>query len=340
MKPPWEGSWNGVRFRPDGKDHIESFFLKATAPDTKRAIWLKATVLAAAAEPDRVTAEGWAIAFDHRDKERRNVGVKHTVPYAEASFSDRDLAIDWQVAGSDDALHLAPGKTAGTISTGEHRIGWDLRFAGDDRPLVAFPHPRMYTGPFPKTKQVSPYPDVRLDGYVTVGDERWDVADWYGMQGHNWGSRHTELYAWCHCNHWDEDAELVLEAMSGRVRVGPVLLPVLSSVNVRHRGVDYPFNGLRQVVGTRADIGLRRYTFSAQSKLGRLEGLFEAGVDDFVGLYYRNPQGPTTHCLNSKLATGRIRFEPRGRAPLELTTRAAALEVGTLRTDHGVKMHV
>ena len=30
-----------------------------------------------------------------------------------------------------------------------------------------------------------------------------------GMQGHNWGTRHAELYAWAHCNQWDGDDELV-----------------------------------------------------------------------------------------------------------------------------------
>ena len=340
MKAPWEGTWNGTRYRADGRDHIESFFVKATAPDAGRAIWLKATIWASAAEPDRAVAEGWAIAFDHRGDQRRNVAVKHTIPFGEASLSNRDLAIDWQLSGSDDRLELRPGATSGVITTGDDRIEWQLSFAGDDRPMVAFPHARMYTGPLPKTKQVTPYPDVRMDGWVQVRDERWAIESWAGMQGHNWGSRHTELYAWCHCNHWEQDTELTLEAMSGRVRVGPVLLPMLSVVGVRYRGQDFPFNSLRQTVTTRADVGMRRYAFSAQGKSGHIEGLLEAEVDDFVGLYYRNPQGPTTHCLNSKLATGRIRFEPRGQAPIELATRAAALEVGTLRADHGVKMHV
>jgi hypothetical protein len=71
-----------------------------------------------------------------------------------------------------------------------------------------------------------------------------------------------------------------------------------------------------------------------------VEGLFEAPVEEFVGLYYPNPVGLTTYCLNSKLAAGRIRFEREGAAPLELRTEAAALEIGTKRSDHGVRMHV
>jgi hypothetical protein len=104
--------------------------------------------------------------------------------------------------------------------------------------------------------------------------------------------------------------------------------------------VDYPFNGLRQMVSTRADIGLRRYTFSGRSKHGSIEGLFDAPAESFVGLRYRNPRGPTTHCLSSNLASGRIRFEPSGQPAVELRASAAALEIGTLRADHGVKMYL
>lgn len=341
MKPPWEGSWNGVRFRPEGGDHLESFYLKATAPDAERAFWLKATIISTAGEePEGTLAEGWAIAFDHRQAERSNVAVKHSLAFTDATFDRRNLDIHWSLPGAGDEFHLVAGETHGLITSGAHRIEWQLSFPTDGvRPLVVFPHPRLYTGPFPTTKQISPYPDVRMSGQLTVDGSPWKVDQWHGYQGHNWGTQHVELYAWCHCNQWQQEEELVLEAASGRVRAGPLLLPVMSVVNVRHRGVDYPFNGLRQLVATRADIGLRRYTFSGTSRAGRIEALFEAPVEDFVGLWYRNPRGPTTHCLNSKLASGRIRFEPADGPPIELTTRAAALEVGTIRADHGVKMY-
>jgi hypothetical protein len=331
--------WNGVRFDERRRDHVESYFFKATAPDAKRAIWLKATIFASRAEPERPIAEAWAIAFDHRGAEPRAVAVKQSVPLERASFGKSALEIDWaDPAGG--TFHAAPGVTRGEVRTGDRRLVWDLRFAGDERPLVLFPFEWMYRGPLPSSKTVTPYPDVRFRGHLLVGDERWDLDDWRGMQGHNWGRGHAELYAWSHCNQWSEEVECVVETVSARVRVGPVLSPVLTAIVVRHEGVDYPFNRPRQLVGTRADIGLRRYTFSAQSRSARVEGLLEAPVEQFVGLYYPNPAGLTTYCLNSKLAAGRIRFERAGAAPLELRTEAAALEIGTKRSDHGVRMHV
>ncbi|MBW2523905.1 MAG: hypothetical protein JRI23_07015 [Deltaproteobacteria bacterium] len=339
MKPPWEGTWNGARYRPGGGDHLESYVLKATAPDAERAFWINATIRSSAAdEPESAVAEAWAIAFDRREDAPDHVAVKHTIPFAETSFDERDLGIEWFVPGTADAMMLSPGAARGTISTGDHQIEWDLTFPTETRPLVTLPFQRLYTSPLPRTKQVSPYPDVRMSGTVRVDDTEWNAAGWYGMQGHSWGAHQVELQAWCHCNHWQEEEDLVLEASSARVRAGPVLLPAVSLVNVRFRGADYPFNALLEWVRTRADVGLRRFTFSAQCRRGRIQALVEAPVEDFVGLRYRNPSGPTTHCLNSKLATGRLRFEPHGQPPVELTTRAAALEVSTLRADHGVKM--
>jgi hypothetical protein len=284
-------------------------------------------------------AEAWAIAFDHRGSEPRAVAVKQSVPLGRATFGRRELAIDWaDPAGG--TFHAEPGATRGDVRTGDRRIGWDLRFEGDARPIVLFPFEWMYRGPLPSSKTVTPYPDLRFTGQLRVGDDRWELDGWRGMQGHNWGRGHAELYAWVHCNQWSEELDCVLETGSARVRVGPVLSPVLSAIVLRLEGTDYPFHGPAELVGTRADIGLRRFTFSARSRRARLEGLFEAPVAEFVGLYYPNPAGLTSYCLNSKLASGRIRFEREGAAPLELRTEAAALEIGTKRSDHGVRMHV
>jgi hypothetical protein len=63
-----------------------------------------------------------------------------------------------------------------------------------------------------------------------------------------------------------------------------------------------------------------------------------AETDDLVGLHYPNPRGPDTHCLNTKLARARLELQLPGRAPFVASSRAAALEIGTLRRDHGIRM--
>jgi len=338
--------WNAVRFEPRARrGHVESYFLKANDPAGDRAIWIKATIFAPSSSgtsgPERPVAEGWAIAFDRskRGSAPTHVAVKHTVPWADATFGT-GLDIRWKRPDSDESLEIAPASTRGAIAAKGHRVGWELAFSGSERPIVPFFSDKMYDAPLPRSKLVTPLPDARFDGHVTVDGARWAVEGWRGMQGHNWGSGHAELYAWCHANVWQQDPEFVLEGLSARVRIGPVLSPLTTLVCVRHRGVAYDFNRPLDLLRNHGEVTKRTWSFSASAEHSRIEGVIEAATDDMVGLYYPNPDGPMTHCLNSKLATARVRFEAKGRPPLDLTSRAAALEIGTRDTEHGVRMYV
>jgi hypothetical protein len=357
-RPRTAAEWNALRFDPTKrKGHLESYFLKANDPTGERALWVRGTIFCSTREPDRPVAEGWAIAFDRRGQTPRHVAVKHVVPYADASFGARDLAIRWRVPAppvgstnpsgqdaasqaADDGVAITPSSTTGSIRTRDHHVRWDLQYTGDAPPIVPLPAAAMYTGPLPKSKLVTPVPDARFTGEVNVDGETWSLDGWRGMQGHNWGKGHADLYAWCHCNVWEQEQDFVLEGFSARVRVGPVMLPLTTIVCVRYRGVVYDFNRPLEIYRAEGDVSPRRWTFSTHGKLARIEGIVEADTDDMVGLYYPNPDGPMTYCLNSKIARARIRFEAAGRAPLSLTTRAAALEIGTRSDDHGVRMHV
>lgn len=351
---------NGVRFDPTkGSDHVESYFLKLNDASGERALWLKATIFASAREPARPVAEGWAIAFDRRGGARKHVAVKRSLPYAKASFSDRELAIRWSIPAPPPLIEAEPtatdgdtpapaierfaledGATSGLVAHREHRVGWDLRFRGEPSAITPLPFEVMYSARFPTAKLVTPYPDLRFEGEVMVDGERWAIDGWRGMQGHNWGRRHADLYAWSHANVWEEDDDFILEGFSASVRVGPARTPVLTLLCARHRGVRYEWTSPLDIARARGAIGDRSWTFSATSSHGSIEGELDADIDDMVGLYYPNPNGPMTYCLNTKLARARVRFEAWGRKPLALTSRAAALEIGTRDEGHGVRMYV
>jgi hypothetical protein len=319
--------WNAVRYAGEASGgHVESYFLKLNDREGRRALWIKATILVRRGGTPRL-AEAWAIAFD---REGRHVAAKETVPLSRARFGED--ALDVAVAG----LRLSEGSLSGSVTSGGHRIAFDLRFTTGAPPLVPFPDRRMYEGPLPSTKVVSPHPDSRFTGRYEVDGEEVRVEGWRGMQGHNWGPRHTELYAWGHVNQWDGDLDLVFEGMTARVKVGPVLAPPLTLLCVSVRGVRYAFNGPLAILRARGAIEPRRWTFSAKSSLATLSGELWADTADLVGLSYENPDGPATHCLNSKIARGRVRLSIRGRPELEAITRAAAFEIGTKDRSHGV----
>ncbi len=199
---------------------------------------------------------------------------------------------------------------------------------------------RLYSDGTGNSKIVSPHPDLRFTGYYRVGDRRVEVDGWRGMQGHNWGQRHTHLYAWMHCNVWDGADDLVVEGITARVKLGALLSPPVTLVIAEHAGERHAFTLPGSLLRARGRIEPRGWSFRAANANARIQGTFSADTEDFVGLHYENPDGAMTYCLNSKIALGRIRLVVAGRPALEAHTRAAALEIGTRDPDHGVKMLV
>jgi hypothetical protein len=321
--------WNAARFDPSGGGgHVESYFLKLNDAEGRRALWLKATILARQGGGAPV-AEAWAIAFD---REGTHAGAKEIVPLDRARLSAERL--DVRVAD----LAISPGKIEGSVTSNGRKIAIDLAFTTTSAPLILFPSLRMYEGPLPSSKLVSPYPDARFTGHYAVDGERVEVEGWRGMQGHNWGKRHAELYAWAHCNQWENEEDLIFEGATARVKVGPLLAPPLTVLCVWRRGVRYAFNQPSVLLRSRGEIGARAWTFRAESPLARVEGELSAETRDFVGLHYENPDRAMTYCLNSKIAAGRLRFEVKGRPAITVETRAAALEIGTKDPAHGIPM--
>jgi hypothetical protein len=329
-------NYEGVRYDAAAKHgHVESYFVKANDPKSRRALWLKATIYATDREPSKAVAEAWAVAFDG---DREHVAVKSHVPFASARFAPDAMRV------SVDGCTIDREGTRGRVDTEGRTIGWDLGFAGATSPLVHFPRAWMYDAPFPSSKIVSPLPDIRISGTVDVNGERWTLDAWPGLVGHNWGRSHAFLYAWAHCNVWDDGDDVVFEGLSARVRLGRgklgVLAPMTTLLCVRHRGVRYDLNAPLDLARNRGEISPRRWTFHGANELVAIDGELWGENDDFVGLFYANPDGAMTHCLNSKIAHGRITLTPRGRAPIVLRTRAAALEIGTRDPNHGVRMYV
>jgi len=206
--------------------------------------------------------------------------------------------------------------------------------------MVPFPMPGMYRAPLPRSKLVTPQPDLVFDGIATVDGQELRIDRWRGMQGHNWGSTHAEFYAWGHCNVWDHENGPVLEAVSARVRLGPVVTPMLTLICLRHEGMSYDLTSPRGWLRNRGEVDGRRWHFAGERAGVRVEADISGQAQDFVGLYYPNPDGRMTYCLNTKLAMARVRIVLPGREPSDWLTRAAAFEIGTRDPDHGIRMLV
>lgn len=91
------------------------------------------------------------------------------------------------------------GSAAGTFKR-EGSVGnvgacnWDLSWKLGDRRLD--PRPRVF-GPFhPADLELITFPAARFDGWVTVGDERFDVSASPGAITHYWGRRLPDRWTW------------------------------------------------------------------------------------------------------------------------------------------------
>jgi hypothetical protein len=333
-KPSSASPWiDGLRFDPAHarRGHVESWFLKANDPVERRAVWLKWTVWAPQHEPRRAVAEVWAIAFDAA---RGHVAVKTQVPFERASFPPGELG------ATIDGCSLSSTAARGRVESGGRSVAYDLAIDAREAPLVHYPARWMYGRGFPRQKLVSPVPSALLSGTLDVQGARWSVEGWPGMIGHNWGEANSEAYAWGHCNSWEGGDDVVFEGFSGRVRAGGVLLPPSTGLCLRHHGTSYMLSGFASLVTNRGTISPRRWRFRGESQRASIKGEMWADTEDFVGLFYPNPDGTVCHCLNSKLAHAELTVRVEGRAPRTLRSQRAALEVATRDPHHGVRMYV
>lgn len=333
----------GVRYRRDARHgHVESYFVKANDPGGRRALWLKATIYAGDRDPSRAVAEAWAIAFD---QEEGHVAVKTGVPFAAARFSESEFDV------AIDGCTFAERSTRGRVVTGERSVTWDLGLSTIGGPFRHFPLRWMYEAKVPSSKLVSLAPDGWARGEARVNGRVWDITGWPATIGHNWGRRHAPRYAWGHCNLWEdgreEDGErprvreeLVFEGMSAQLALGPVLSPSSTVLFVRYRSKELEHRQLLGVGRCEQEMTFRRWRFRSSRGGSSIEGELWAETDDFVGLYYPNPDGTMTYCLNTKLARAELAVKMPSGSERTFRSKAAALEIATHDPNHGVRMYV
>jgi len=320
------------------RGHVESYFFRLNSPDSERALWIKATAFVPAGRPEASVAEAWVISF------LRGSGptaAKNTISLEDAEFPKEgtaDLRIDL------GELSIEEGKLTGRWETDHHSISCDLKMEGYGDPIdpmELFFHKSLYKLPFPKTKLVTPAPMLTFTGEYEVDGETLEVNGWRGMGGHNWGTEHTPVYSWCQINSWEnEDEAIIFEGVTARARIGQRLSPKMTILTVRAGDETISFNGPIRMFLNKGLIGPMKWSFSAGNETTGLTGEVIASPKESAGLYYRNPDGSVIHCLNSKLAHARIELRRPGKPEKILSSRQAALELGSPNEYHGVKMLV
>jgi Tocopherol cyclase len=275
--------------------HYESYYLRAADPASGRSAWIRHTVFKRPGGP--ATGALWCTLFDANEPEPR--AVKESLPDPRAA--------DWLALGPS---HFGPTGASGRAEALGRSAAWELGFGPASEPLRHLPHPKLYDAPVPRTKVESPLPDTKISGWVEANGERWELDEWPGMVGHNWGAEHAERWIWLHGVGFDGAPDAWLDLALGRVRMGPLTTPWIA-------------NGALHLDGERIRLGGlgRRARVDEHPAGGTIEvsGVrIEVRAAPLVAWLYADPSGGEHHSTNGSIAA------------VELTRGGR-----TLRTDHG-----
>ncbi len=324
---------NRARYRAgQATGHYESFFLRANHPSRPLAFWIRYTLLSPHGQPEQAVGELWAIVFN--GETGRRIVARQRMPMRQCTFAPDRFFV--QIGGAQ----LEPGHLHGSATSGEHSIGWDLAFTGEARPLFLLPL-RMYAAGFPKSKSLVGLPLASYTGRLSVDGEAMDIENWIGSQNHNWGSQHTDEYAWGQVASFDTHPDSFLEVASARQRLGPIWTPRMTPLVLRHEGREIALNSMTQMLRARAALQDFVWHFHSETAEVSVDGTLRAPRAAFIGLRYDNPPGGIKHCLNSKLASCTVKVTEKQRrrslAPQVLICRQrAAFEILTDDHRHGV----
>ena len=331
MKPMRDlAYWQGARFR-DGQHqgHYESWFLRANHPSRNEAFWIRYTIFSPRGRPQDAIGELWAIHFDGEARLIR--AAKDEIPIVDCRFAPTGLDVN---IGS---ATLRPGLLQGSAQR-PHRITWNLAYRDGGAPL-AFLQERLYEARLPKAKALSTRPNAVFSGSLEIDGKQVAVQDWVGSENHNWGSRHTDTYAWGQVAGFDDAPDAFLECATARLKAGPLWTPPLTIVGLRVDGRDYRLNSLAQSFRARGSWDYFDWHFDTEQDGVHIRGRIHASREDFVGLTYYNPPGGSHTCLNSKIAACELTLERPGMPTRTLATRhRAAFEILTDDVNHKVPL--
>jgi hypothetical protein len=313
--------WQGARYRPDQpRGHYESWFLRANHPARNLAFWIRYTIFVPRGRPQDAIGELWAI---HFDGERRLIrAAKSEIPISDCHFAPNGL--DVRIGSAT----LEAGALRGSAG-GAHDVRWALTYRHGGTPMIFLPE-HLYDARLPKAKALCTRPHAVFDGTLEVDGESIAIDGWVGSENHNWGSKHTDTYAWGQVVGFEDAPDAFLECATARLKLGPFWTPPMTIVCLRFGGHDYRLNSWRQMFRAQGSWQDCDWHFDSAGTGVRIHGHVHAAPEDFVSLTYYNPPGGTHTCLNSKLAACKVTLERAGELPVTLTTRhRAAFELLT-----------
>jgi hypothetical protein len=314
---------------PEKAGHYESFYLKLSRPEGGRSAWIRHTVHKRPGEA--ATCALWFTLFD--------------ADAAGPRATKRQFGADALEAPSHSYIRigeavLSDGRAVGSVGTDALTASWELAFSDRHPPFKHLPRDFLYRAPVPRTKFLSPYPNAAFDGHLEVGGERIEVEGWRGMIGHNWGAEHAERWVWIDGSGFEgRSPEDYFDLAAGRVKLAGMTTPWVGNAMLVLDGVEHRLGGFERIRSTELEASPAECRFRLQGRRAKVSGRVAAERKDFVAWIYADPVGPEHNTLNCSIANLELDVELDGGPAERLTVSgAAAYELGTRDTDHGVPL--
>jgi hypothetical protein len=266
------------------------WFLTLSDPARRAGYWIRYALRAPVAGPPEPRV--WFAAFGLDDA--GTFGVNELLPPSELHVA-RDR-FEVALGGST----IASGRAVGEIHGGGHDVRWDIRFPAEGPTFRILPD-ALYRGNLAPTKPLTPEPHVRATGTIEIDGEARTLDGVAGQQGHLFGTRHAERWAWAACNAFDEDG-VAFQALSAQGRRGPVRSPHLVFAGLRFGGRWIRFRGMSR----RRDWGLGWWRITLVGRRHRLDGEVIADPKAMVKARYLDPDDTPRWCHNSEVASCRL----------------------------------
>jgi hypothetical protein len=260
-------------------------------------VWIRYTMLAPKAGGDPASCSLWFLAMDPRSGAATPLGRK-------LSFGIE------QLAHREDPFELRIGQAVlsdrGMTGIFED-VAWELTWTPAPRVYESV-HPTLQRLGVAQTVLVLPHADVAVEGHVTIGEERIQVAVARGGQAHLWGSKHARSWAWMHCGDFvDEHGQPVpdtfIDAVSAVVsRLGREVGPNTPVVG-RIGGRDFISTSPWRILRNRSQFDLDSWQLEAQDGAYRVVARLDAPRQQLAGVTYHDPDGELAYCYNTEVAS-------------------------------------
>jgi hypothetical protein len=292
--------------------YYESRYIRANHPSRREALWLRETLLLPRSGPG--SADVWVMVFDPDGDGNRAIKVPY--PVDAADFRADPWCARIGTTTLDD--HSARGEL-----TDQHRAAaWDFRISYRSHQPVKLLTERGYAARFPSAKTLVRAPLARFDGHLDVDKHAVAVDGWTGSLNHNWGRRHPQAYAFGQVCGFDDGPESTLEIVTARARAGPVVLPAVTLLALRHDGREFAVRSAIAARHTSANYSPFTWSFRARIDGLAVDGEMTAEPGHVIGLTYTDTNGRSKYCYNCAIASCRLRLSGSVTAELTASQRA------------------